>query len=252
MQPSTLPTTLVALLLCITMVGGARAELALSDQDCMSELDASVAMASNEKNSATLIEQRLAKLEDRCTGLPQIAHNRGVLAAQADKWPQAIAHFEKSLQQDSRAAMTYRHMQQIFEHRAALAYSKALNTPIEVPAPTLELQSSAVQNMDDRRRESDRSNLHSISTIEYELFAWWQAQQNSIGIHDYYVEDFPPAAIRLAQQTHARKQWQDMHREIAFTAEDAVVVLSDAFHHRTLLLWRLMGNRWKIYQETNL
>lgn len=239
-------------MLCVTIMGGAQADLVLSDQDCMRELDASVAMASNEKNNAVFIEQRLASLEDSCTGLPQLAHNRGVLAAQADNWPQAIVHFERSLQQDSRAAMTYRHMQQIFEHRAAVAYSKALNTPVDIPAPTLELQSSAIQNMDDRRRESDRSNLHSISTIEYELFAWWQAQQNSIGINDYYVEDFPPAAIRLARQTHINKQWQDMRREIAFTAKDAVVVLSDAYHHRTLLLLRLVGNRWKIYQETNL
>lgn len=218
----------------------------------MSGLDASVAMASNEKNSESMIEQRLAELESRCADLPQIAHNRGVLSAQAGKWPEAIAHFERSLQQDTRAALTYRHLQQIFEHRAAMAYSKALNTPIEAPEPSLELQSSADQNSDNLRRNTVRSNLHSISTIEYELFAWWQAQHNSIGINDYYVEDFPQAAIRLAQRTHANKQWQDMHREIAFTASDAVVVLSDAYHHRTMLLLRLVGNRWKIYQETNL
>jgi len=236
----------------MAMIGELRADLALSKQDCMTELDASVAMASNEQGNTALVEQRLAKLESRCKGFPQVAHNRGVLAAQADNWPEAIEHFERSLQQDSRAAMTYRHLQQIYEYRAAAAYSKALNTPVEVPFPTFELQTSALWNTDNRQLDSDRSDLHSISTIEYELFAWWQAQQNSIGIRDFYSDDFSPAAIRLARRTHANKQWQDMHREIAFTARDVVVVLSDAYHHRTLLLLRLEGNRWKIYQETNL
>lgn len=218
----------------------------------MAELDASVALASNEKGSAELIEKRLAALEDLCTDLPQIAHNRGVLAARADNWPDAIEHFQRSLKLDARASATHRHLQQIFEHRAAIAYSQVLNTPVDVPAPVLELQRSTDQNGHVRRSEEDTSSLHTISTVEYEMFAWWQAQQNSIGLADFYVESFPPAAIRLARRTHRGKQWQDMHREIAFTARDAVVVLSDAYHNRTLLLLRLVGNRWKIYQETNL
>lgn len=218
----------------------------------MAELDASVALASNEKGSAELIDKRLSTLEELCADLPQIAHNRGVLAAQTDNWPEAIAHFQRSLKLDARASATHRHLQQIFEHRAAIAYSQALNTPVDVPAPVLEFQTSTDQNGSARHSEENRSALHTISTIEYEMFAWWQAQQNSIGIADFYVESFPPAAIRLARRTHGGKQWQDMRREIAFTARDAVVVLSDAYHNRTLLLLRLVGNRWKIYQETNL
>ena len=250
--PSILPLLASATLMGMTTAADSNAAPVLSHQACMAQLDASVALASNRDIDSTFIDQQLEALEDHCIGMPQIAHNRGVLAARNDDWPQAINHFKRSLQQDSRASMTHRHMQQIFEHRAAVAYSKALNTPVDVPAPTFNFQSSATQNADVRRSDDKKSTLHDIATIEYELFAWWQAQQNSIGLNDFYVDDFPATAIRLAQRTHANKQWQDMHREIAFTARDAVVVISDAYHHRTLLLLRLVGNRWKIYQETNL
>lgn len=228
------------------------AEPLLHESKCLEQLDATVALATYEKNASQLLQQRFAQLESQCGGLPQLAHNQGVLAAQAGHWPEAIAHLERSLLQDSRAAMTYRHLQQIFEHRAAQAYAKALNTPIETSAPTLKLQTSDDQNAQPIRQSQGTTPLHSLSTLEYEMFAWWQAVQNSIGIREHYVADFPETAIKLTRKKYANHQWADMHREIAFTANDAVVIVSDPFHNRTLFLLRLVGNRWKIYQETTL
>ncbi|NND92715.1 MAG: hypothetical protein HKN42_17810 [Granulosicoccus sp.] len=240
----------------------------LSLQRCQVELDAAVALLSNETarniaveratgaGSAELnraaMDSRLAELESRCPPMPQLAHNRGVLAARASDWPDAIDHFERSLQQDRRAAQTFGHLRQIFEHRAAKAYASALGTPIDLPPPLFEWQSSSIENAERRAAAQADNPLQSISTLEYELFAWWQALQNSIGLAEHYVDDFSPVAIQLSREYFANRQWADMHREIAFTANDAVAVISDAFHNRTLLLLRLVGHRWKIYQETRL
>ncbi len=221
-------------------------------QSCLASLDATVAIASNESDTSDFLLQRFAQLEQDCSHLPQLAHNQGVVAGKAGRWPEAIAHFERSLKLDSRAAMTHRHLQQIFEHRAAQAYANALNIDSTASLPELYFQQSTNQNATAVAATSHRSELHSIGTIEYELYAWWQALQNSIGLKEHYIDDFPAAAIQLSKTKFSQQEWSDMHREIAFTANDAVAVVSDPFHNRTLLLLRLIGNRWKIYQETTL
>lgn len=223
-----------------------------SHQSCLARLDATVAIASNESDTSDFLLHRFAQLEKDCSHLPHLAHNQGVIAGKAGRWPEAIAHFERSLKLDSRAAMTHRHLQQIFEHRAAQAYANALNIASTASLPELHFQRSTHQNAAAMATTSHRSELHSIGTIEYELYAWWQALQTSIGLNAHYIEDFPAAAIRLSRDKFSRQEWSDMHREIAFTANDAVAVVSDPFHNRTLLLLRLIGNRWKIYQETTL
>lgn len=226
--------------------------LKFPEGSCLEQLDATVALASNEPENTTFLAARFNRLEQQCPQLPQIAHNLGVIHARAGQWPQAIDHFQRSVDKDPRAAMTLRHLQQIFEHRAAQAYALALNTPVESPPPRFYFQRSDHQNVSAIGAARQTTALHSISTLEYEMFAWWQALHNSIGLDAHYVDEFPDAAIKLSQQRYARQEWANMHREIAFTAEDAVVVLSDAYHNRTLFLLRLVGTRWKIYQETPL
>lgn len=220
--------------------------------NCQMQLDATVALASNEPDNIAFLTRRFEQLEQRCGHLPQIAHNLGVVHARAEQWPQAVDHFQRSLDKEPRAAMTLQHLQQIFEHRAAKAYALALNTPVQRPTPRFSFQRSDHRNSSVQPAEHEPTALHSISTLEYEMFAWWQALHNSIGLNAHYVDEFSEAAIKLSQKRFARKEWANMQREIAFTAEDAVVVLSDAHHNRTLFLLRLVGTRWKIYQETPL
>jgi hypothetical protein len=259
----------IAISLTLVMLQASHAESAsLTAERCESELDSIVALLTAEtaRNMAlesaagslaaavdhASLDRHLAQLEDRCPSLPQLAHNRGVLAARTNRWTEAIAHFQRSLQQDGRAADTYRTLQQIFEHRAAEAYARALDTPVSVPAPTLHWQDSTDLNAHEDAGGTPAHALQTIPTLEYELYAWWQALQNAVGLEEHYVDGFPPEAIHLSREHFANRFWDDMQREIAFTAQDAVAVISDAFHNRTLLLLRLVGTRWKIYQETRL
>lgn len=222
---------------------------------CKSELDAIVAALSNVREPAPL-QRRLQALDTHCPHLPQISHNLGVLAAREENWPEAIAYLEKSLALDKRAAMTHRHLQQIFKYRAATAYARALkgddSDADSFELPVFELQSSDVENANTQESSLDSSQFHTISTVEYELYAWWQAIQSKRDVAEHYVDDYPEAAISLSQREFAGKQWTDVQREIAFTANDVVVVLSDTEKQRTLILMRLVGTRWKIYQETVL
>ncbi|WP_430877147.1 hypothetical protein [Granulosicoccus sp. 3-233] len=249
---------------------------ALPYSQCLVELDSIVSLASNEirRNLAAVtaagslaatidrpaVDAGLAELEARCPSLPQLAHNRGVLAASVERWPEALAHLERSLLQDPRAADTYRLLQSIHEYQASLAYAKALDTPFNVRPPDLEWQDSTRLNADARARVEGRAHSHddieqslrSVSTLEYELFAWWQALHTARGIEQFYVDDFPPESIRESKRRHANERWDDLQREISFTASDAVVVIETASRRQSLLLLRLVGTRWKIYQETRL
>jgi hypothetical protein len=220
--------------------------------DCLAQLDATVALASATKDDNGYLESRFAELESRCPKLPHFAHNRGVLAAQDLRWLEAIKHLNRSLELDPRASMTHRHLQQIFEHRAAKAYAKALKTPLSVQAPVLALQLSTDQNADTSLSVNDQSQFHTISTVEYELYAWWQAMNGSENVNDFYVNDFPHSAIGRGSLHLNQQPWKDIQREIAFTTQDAVAIISDPGQNRTLVLLRLVGSRWKIYQETQL
>jgi len=209
-------------------------------------------LASEIRDDDGYLESRFAQLESQCPDLPHFAHNQGVLAAQAERWNEAINHLDRSLQLDPRASMTYRHLQEIFEHRAAQAYARALKTRIPARPPVLALQLSTHQNAETSLSEHRNTQFRTISTVEYEMFAWWQSIQNKKGIEDFYVHDFPINAIGLGTRKLTQQGWNVLQREIAFTTNDAVVVLSDPAQNRALLLLRLVGNRWKIYQETFL
>jgi len=224
----------------------------LNTTSCLTQLDATVALASGQPDTEGYLERRFAELERRCPDLPHFAHNQGVLAAQSERWIDAIDHLDRSLQLDARASMTYRHLQAIFEHRAAQAYARALKTPVPASAPVLALQRSTDQNAQIEQSERRNRQLRTISTVEYEMFAWWQSIQNNTDTEDFYVHDFPSQAIGIGTRKITQLGWDELQREIAFTTEDAVVVLSDPARNRALLLLRLIGNRWKIYQETLL
>lgn len=240
----------------------------LTRGDCLIELDATVALADNEtvRNLAAVraagsiaatidhatVDARLAELEDHCPDLPQLAHNRGVLAAKSDRWPEAIAHFQRSLEIDNRAADTHRHLQEIYDRQAAVAYAKALGSPVEAPEPSLNWQDSTLLNADANTAGTLVSSLQSISTLEYELFDWWQALHDAKGLEEHYIDDFSTTSMQRSRRDFATQNWDDMQRTINFTASDAVVILTDIRQNRTLLLLRLVGTRWKIYEETRL
>lgn len=224
----------------------------LAAVDCEAELDAIVSEVSNDAQNLAPLEDRLENLVGWCHHLPQINHNRGVLAARTGRWPDAIAHFESALALDKRAAMTHRHLQQIFEYRAASAYARALGSSQPIVEPVFELQDSTTHNADALSDAKNKSQLHTFSTVEYELYALWQSHQLQQEIIDFYVDEFPRSAIERLQRDYLDNPWSGLQREIAFTANDAVVVLSDGSQQQILLLLRLVGTRWKIYQETAL
>ena len=102
-----------------------------------------------------------------------------------------------------------------------------------------------------------RDRLHTVETIEYELYAWWQTRHDERqDVREHYVANYPEVSIVQAIERFGDVGWGDIKRDISFTQEDAVVVLSDVSREdaseKNLLLMRLEGNRWKIYQETSL
>ena len=123
--------------------------------------------------------------------------------------------------------------------------------------PDYTFQDSSDQNSDSLRLQRERAELHTVETIEYELFAWWQTRHDERqDVREHYVSNYPEVSIVQATEHFADVDWDDIKRDISFTQEDAVIVLSDVSREdaseKTLLLMRLEGNRWKIYQETSL
>jgi tetratricopeptide (TPR) repeat protein len=226
----------------------------LSADQCRDELDSAVSLFHNQ--AIKVAETRLLQLADQCQHLPQINHNLGVLAGRQNQWPAAIDYFKRSLEADPRAAMTQDHLLQIYRYRASLAYAKALNTTSTAPPPELHMQDASRQNPAELLHQPHtplRTPLHNISTVDYELYDWWHTalQANNQGHQAHYVNGYSPP---LAAQPN-QADWQSVQREISFTAQDAVAVLTYQENGQsvsTLLLMRLQGNRWKIYQETRL
>ena len=230
----------------------------LTAAQCRDELDSAVSLFHNQ--ASKIAETRLLQLADQCQHLPQINHNLGVLAGRQNQWPAAIDFFKRSLEADARAAMSQDHLLQIYRYRASLAYAKALNTTPTAPPPVLQMQDAPQQNSAELLPQPStplrtplRTPLHNISTVDYELYDWWHTalQANNQGRQAHYVIGY--SAPVAAQPNQA--DWQSVQREISFTAQDAVAVLTHQENGQsvsTLLLMRLQGNRWKIYQETRL
>ncbi|MEE9319363.1 MAG: hypothetical protein V3U76_02855 [Granulosicoccus sp.] len=228
----------------------------LASATCLDELDTGVAFARD--GDSLRAKHHFELLDAKCHHLPQIQHNLGVLAGNDMRWSEAIDHLEQSLLADDRAARTVEQLRQIHRFNASQAYAHALNQTVQVQPPVLNLQGSTVVNSDSLRALQARTDLHTISTIEYELYDWWLSAQEKTpdGWLAHYIEGYP-APDRYAMRQH---EWDNLEHEIALTSEDAVVVLArestDAsggkYTVRSLMLLRLHNNRWKIYQETSL
>jgi len=224
------------LLLCATTTQSMAVD---SPIDCAAELDATVALASNADSDTDALAAKFESLEKSCPDFAQIAHNRGVLSGRDDRWSQAISHFERSLKKDARAAQTHQHLQQIFDYRAAIAYANALGTDNEISEPVLSFQDSSDQNS--QQQNPDNSQLRDIVTIEYELFAWWQALKTGNGIDDHYIDGYDSSAILQARQQHSARQWQREAMDTQIVATLAALEEGDIKLARLLarqLAWR--------------
>ena len=227
----------------------------MTASECLVQLDDAVNLALNSNRAAAT--KQLEALATVCEHVPQIQHNLGVLAAMDNRLPEAISYLEASVAADPRASLSVSHLQDIFRYRASVAYANALNTTTTAAEPDYTFQDSSDQNSDSLRLQRERAELHTIETIEYELFAWWQTRHDERqDVREHYVSNYPEVSIVQATEHFADVDWDDIKRAISFTQEDAVIVLSDVSREdaseKTLLLMRLEGNRWKIYQETSL
>ena len=241
---------------------------------CLERLDAAVALArSGDTGRARLHLERLA---DRCEHVPQIHHDLGVIAARGERLPAALAHFEKALESDPRVAMTLDHVRALNRREAALAYARALGRPIDAPRPALAFQDSGdvgADTLHERRIAGDPARR--VETLEHELHAWWRsAVDGDVEARlAHYVDGYPRARALAGRERDAALVWDDVSREIAFTARDAVAVIGRAnpFPARDgrpgghdgaggvpagggglLLLLRPEGDRWRIYRESPL
>ena len=233
---------------------------------CVSRLDVTVSTLqrtlarSPSRTAARSARDALRELADRCEHLPQIHHDLGVLAAREQRLPEAFGHFERALALDPRAGATLEALRGLHRREAALAYARALGTPAATPMPRLTLQDSSDVGVDTLRARAARDPaFRQVATLEYELYAWWQSAGDGARVRrSHYVDGYPRAAALADRARDATIPWENVRRDIDFTAEDAVAVIeqpgtSDATDPvRRLLLLRLEGARWKIYRETPL
>lgn len=231
-------------------------------QDCAIALDRAVGLYRHDDTDSAAV--LLESLRDECSAWPQLHHGLGVLAATEQRWDAALAHLQRALDADRRSAETAAAIRDIHRYRAALALRQALGreqaTADEPQLPTLSLQNASLYTPP---RQVDASNanhpestptLRDVTTLEYELYDWWHsaAQGNLAGWLQHYAPEYPPPE-------HAWRgaiDWSLVRRDISFTAEDAVVVLSGELENsepvHVLMLLRLAGHRWQIYRETRL
>ena len=221
--------------------------------NCRIELNKAVSHfnAGYEARSAAVLSDMSAK----CAMLPQLHHNLGVIAANTQQWKLAQTHFNRAISADLRTNMTHRYLQLIHEYKATLAYRKALGVDGNVPPPELEMQGT--QHINAEPDVPTRSRLHNIAAVDYELYAWWQAaaSHNMPDWLEHYFPGYPPPDDHTAHALASSVSWQNVDRQITFTAKDAVVILQfddGSIEHSAVLLLRLQNNRWKIYQETAL
>jgi len=251
---------------------------------CLERLDAAVELA--ERGDTGRARLRLERLAPRCAHLPQIHHDLGVIAARDGRVSAALDHFETAVAADPRAAMTLDHLRTLHRREAAAAYARALGSPSDTSRPAFTFQRSDDVGADTlRAAASEEEPLRDVATIEYELYAWWRSAVDGDvrERRSHYVDDYPRALALLGRERDAALRWEDVRREIAFTTEDAVAVLTYAGRaadgdgkpadeldggaaarvdggddaertgaFRRLLLLRLQDRRWLIYRDTPL
>jgi len=224
-------------------------QASLPPSSCFAELDGAVNLYNKGNTSAA--ETRLKQLANSCSQLPQVHHNLGVIASMRQQWQQATEHFQRAVASDLRTNITYSHLQALHEYKATIAYRTALGVKGKVSQPLMSMQNSTLVNA--AYEAPLTTELHTVPSVDYELYSWWTAAATDAmpAWLEHYVAGYPPL-----ENTDARiVNWGDVGRNISFTAQDAVVVLSYRMNEaekRTLLLLRLQNNRWKIYRESAL
>lgn len=227
----------------------AASQASLLSTPCLVELDGAVGLYN--KGNTRAAHNRFEQLAISCAHLPQVHHNLGVIAGMSQQWNQASEHFQRAIVDDTRTGMTHSHLQAIHQYKASLAYSSALGSNSTIVQPILSMQNSTHVNA--VFKAPTKTTLHSVPTIDYELFSWWTAAATDAlpAWLEHYASGYPPQENADASVV----AWDDVGRNISFTAQDAVVVLSyqiNEVEKRTLLLLRLQNNRWKIYRESAL
>jgi len=236
-------------LLVGTLILPVASHASLPPDACLSELDN--AFNQYTKGNTEAASDLLNQLKNSCSHLPQVHHNLGVLAADKQQWEAASEHFQQAIANDSRTVMTHAQLQLIHQYKASVAYRKAMGITGRVSLPTLSMQSSS--DINTSQSASSKTALHTAPTIDYELFAWWNAAatESMAAWLEHYVAGYPPqenADARLVE-------WDNVGRDISFIEQEAVVVLSyrlGELQKRSLLFMRLDKSRWKIYKETLL
>lgn len=221
----------------------------LAPTSCSEQLDKAVSVYTQGNTSAAAMQ--LENLATTCANLPQVHHNLGVIAGSRQQWTQAAEHFNRALADDHRSNDTRNNLQAILQYKASLAYQNALGTNSSISLPELNMQNSSIINAS--YAAPPKTGLHNTATIDYELFAWWNAAASNATPDwlEHYVTGYPPLENTDAQTV----DWDTVDRDISLTAQDAVVVLGYQMNNiqkRVLLLLRLQNNRWKIYRETAL
>ena len=224
-------------------------QASLPPDGCLAELDKAADLYS--KGNTDAASDRFDRLKHSCSHLPQVHHNLGVIAADRQQWQVASDHFQQAIADDSRTVMTQTQLFAIHQYKASVAYRKALGIPGRVDLPKLAMQNSA--HMNSAQSVSSKTVLHTVPTIDYELFSWWNAAatESMAAWLEHYTEGYPPQENTDAQMV----EWENVGRDISFTEQDAVVVLSynlGELQKRTLLFMRLEKSRWKIYKESLL
>lgn len=227
----------------------ATSQATLLPASCLAQLDETVSLYNQGNTNAAAT--RFEELAVNCAQLPQVHHNLGVIAGARQQWTAASEHFTRAIAGDLRTNNTQSHLQAIHQFKASLAYQKALGVHTSTSKPLLNMQNSADTNA--LFEAPIKTTLHTAPTVDYELFSWWTAAANDAmpSWLEHYVVGYPPVENTDAQDIN----WDDVGRDISFTAQDAVVVLSyqkNDVDKRMLLLLRLQNNRWKIYRENAL
>lgn len=250
---ATIKIVLTPLLFSLSALAFANNGVLLTDaqvQNCIVAVDDSNdAFAYNDTAKA---RQLLETALPACAGFPQLHHNLGVIESQHRNWDAAIEQFTLSITADYRAAESFNALQSIHRYRASLAYQQSLNTSVRTHLPMPTVQLSTMQNSDAKWQPKSNTYLRSVSTVEYELYDWWIAnQEGEVAAKLAHYEHGFPIPLNSKLFNH---EWDSLERDISFTEKDAVVVLSysdDNASHLTQLLLRLHGNRWIIYRETH-
>jgi len=198
-------------------------------------------------------QQGLSTLAHSCEEVPQVHHNLGVIAARQGQWETAISSFQRAIALNPQTADTVKQLSDIHEFQAKKAWRVALELEQELREPLFTWQDSSDENRQISANAANIAGLRSVATVDFELYNWWHAWDATATAEwsEYYVNGYPPPTFDEPRPV----SWDEVEKDIQFTASDAAVVLKwtqdGSARHRWLLL-TLTGQRWKIYHESAL